>query len=81
MKKFNRKLIRGTTWALVGLLSVLGFSGCGRRGMVLEYGTPRPDYEADSITVERTKDDLKDDNENGRQDSTDKEVDVNLKTK
>ena len=28
MKKFNRKLIRGTNWALAGILSLLGFSGC-----------------------------------------------------
>ncbi|MDL2304152.1 radical SAM-associated putative lipoprotein [Bacteroides sp. OttesenSCG-928-D19] len=28
MKKLNRKLIRGTNWALAGLISLLGFSAC-----------------------------------------------------
>ncbi len=42
MKKFNRKLIRGTNWALAGLLSLLGFSSCGNQ--VEEYGTPHADF-------------------------------------
>lgn len=28
MKKLNRKFIRGTNWALAGLISLLGFSAC-----------------------------------------------------
>ena len=28
MKKLNRKLIRSTNWALAGIMSLLGFSGC-----------------------------------------------------
>jgi putative lipoprotein (rSAM/lipoprotein system) len=28
MRKFNRKFIKGTNWALAGLLSLLGFSSC-----------------------------------------------------
>ena len=42
MKKLNRKLIRGTNWALAGLLSLLGFSGCG--GMEVEYGSPTSNF-------------------------------------
>ena len=42
MKKLNRKLIRGTNWALAGLLSLLGFSSCGNQ--VEEYGTPHADF-------------------------------------
>lgn len=44
MKKLNRKLIHGTNWALAGLLSVLGFSGCGWGTQVEEYGTPHADF-------------------------------------
>jgi putative lipoprotein (rSAM/lipoprotein system) len=44
MKKINRKLIKGTNWALSGLISLLGFSSCGKiiddGGLVAEYGTP-----------------------------------------
>jgi len=47
MKRLNRKLIRGTNWALAGILSILGFSGCddvdGGGGMV-EYGTPTANF-------------------------------------
>ena len=43
MKKLNRKLIRGTNWALAGILSLLGFSGCN--GLIrVEYGSPNADY-------------------------------------
>ena len=42
MKKLNRKLIRGTNWTLAGLLSLLGFTGCGNQ--VEEYGTPHADF-------------------------------------
>ena len=41
MKKFNRKLIKGTNWALAGLMSFLGFSSCLP---MIEYGTPYADY-------------------------------------
>ena len=45
MKKLNRKLIRGTNWALAGLLSLLGFTGCGKDDngggeISVEYGSP-----------------------------------------
>ena len=49
MKKLNRKLIRGTNWALAGLLSLLGFTGCGKDdngggGMRVEYGVPSANF-------------------------------------
>ena len=43
MKKFNRKLIRGTNWALAGLLSLLGFSGCDKI-FQMEYGSPMANF-------------------------------------
>ena len=42
MKKLNRKFIKGTNWALAGLLSFLGFSSCESPD---EYGTPNPSAE------------------------------------
>jgi putative lipoprotein (rSAM/lipoprotein system) len=42
MKKMVRPLIKGANWALAGLLSLLGFSGCG--DSLIEYGTPHADY-------------------------------------
>jgi|GEM_PF-52715 len=48
MKKFNRKFIKGTNWALAGLMSFLGFSSCdnedGSGGGMVEYGTPHASY-------------------------------------
>ena len=49
MKKLNRKLIRGTNWALAGLLSLLGFTGCGKNdngggGISVEYGVPSANF-------------------------------------
>ena len=49
MKKFNRKLIRGTNWALAGLLSLLGFTGCGKDDngggeISVEYGVPSSNF-------------------------------------
>ena len=41
--KINRAFIKGTNWALAGLISVLGFSGCEKEARV-EYGTPNADY-------------------------------------
>ena len=44
MKRFKRKLIRGTNWALAGLLTMLGFSGgCSGIGVV-EYGSPSANF-------------------------------------
>ena len=40
-----RPFIKGTNWALVGLLSLLGFAGCGQdEEGVVEYGSPHADY-------------------------------------
>ena len=41
MKKLNRKFIKGTNWALAGLLSFLGFSSCEPTE---EYGSPYAEY-------------------------------------
>ena len=41
MKKLNRKFIKGTNWALAGLLSFLGFSSCAGAE---EYGSPHADF-------------------------------------
>ena len=46
MKIFKRKLIKGTNWALAGLMSLFGFScnGSSGGGAVCEYGTPHAEY-------------------------------------
>jgi putative lipoprotein (rSAM/lipoprotein system) len=49
MKKINRKFIRGTNWALAGLMSVLGFASCEKNSSdngdnVAEYGTPYAEF-------------------------------------
>ena len=49
MKKLNRKFIKGTNWALTGLMSFLGFSSCEKARMDMygtpaEYGTPHAEY-------------------------------------
>lgn len=55
MKKIGRKFLKGTNWALAGLLSFLGFSGCDIIGRV-EYGTPHAEYEVKgTITNEAGK--------------------------
>ncbi|MDR3194018.1 MAG: radical SAM-associated putative lipoprotein [Tannerella sp.] len=43
MKINYRPLIRGTNWALAGILSALGFPSCDREYRV-EYGTPYATY-------------------------------------
>jgi len=43
MKKIFRPLIKGTNWALAGILTMLGFSGCEFYGPV-EYGSPSANY-------------------------------------
>jgi putative lipoprotein (rSAM/lipoprotein system) len=42
MKKFNRKFIKGTNWALAGLISLIGYSSCEDEVNYPrdEYGTP-----------------------------------------
>jgi putative lipoprotein (rSAM/lipoprotein system) len=51
MKKMVRPLIKGTNWALAGLLSLLGFSGCG--DSVEEYGAPYADYTVKGTVVNK----------------------------
>lgn len=40
----NRNLLKKVNRVLVGLLGLLGFSGCGEEAGVLEYGTPYAGY-------------------------------------
>ncbi|MDR1114853.1 MAG: radical SAM-associated putative lipoprotein [Tannerella sp.] len=45
MKRFNRKFIKGTNWALAGLMSLFGFSSCNIIGIGgMEYGTPYAEF-------------------------------------
>ena len=44
MKKLNRKFIKGTNWALAGIMSAIGFSSCNVIHGPMEYGTPHADY-------------------------------------
>ena len=45
MKKLNRKFIKGTNWALAGLMSFLGFSSCDDvTKSAEEYGTPHAEF-------------------------------------
>ena len=41
MKKINRKFVKGTNWALAGLMSFFGFSSCVP---MYEYGTPHAEF-------------------------------------
>jgi putative lipoprotein (rSAM/lipoprotein system) len=51
MKKINRPLIKGTNWALAGILGLLGFSAC--ENDLLEYGTPFADYTVKGAVVNK----------------------------
>ncbi len=44
MKKLYRTLIKGTNWALAGLLTLLGFSGITSCDTKEEYGSPHATY-------------------------------------
>ena len=53
MKVFKRKVIKGTNWALAGLMSLLGLS-CSKLGfpdspVVCEYGTPHAEYQVHGV--------------------------------
>jgi len=50
--KINRAFIKGTNWALAGLISMLGFTGCEREGL-MEYGTPNADYTVKGSVVSK----------------------------
>lgn len=43
MKKFYRSFIKGTNWALAGLMGLLGFA-CSDDSHMAEYGTPLATY-------------------------------------
>jgi len=49
--KINRAFIKGTNWALAGLLSMLGFTGCILPQM--EYGTPNAKYTVKGTVVNK----------------------------
>ena len=52
--KINRAFIRGTNWALAGLISMLGFTtGCEKAESVVEYGTPNADYTVKGSVVNK----------------------------
>lgn len=42
MSKYKRKLIKGTNWALAGLMGLMGFTSCDAPAD--EYGTPWSSY-------------------------------------
>lgn len=50
--KINRAFIKGTNWALAGLLSILGFNNCDFEPRV-EYGTPNADYTVKGSVVDK----------------------------
>jgi len=50
--KINRAFIKGTNWALTGLISFLGFTGCEKENLV-EYGVPNADYTVKGAVVNK----------------------------
>jgi putative lipoprotein (rSAM/lipoprotein system) len=44
MKKIPRSFIKGTNWALGGLMALLGFAGAASCDTAEEYGSPHADY-------------------------------------
>lgn len=51
MKKIYRPLLKGTNWALAGILALLGFSSCESTE---EYGSPHAEYTVKgSVTDEK----------------------------
>lgn len=44
MKKMKRQFIKGTNWALAGLLGLLGFACSDDDDVPVEYGTPHANY-------------------------------------
>ena len=50
--KINRTFIKGTNWALAGLLGLLGFSNCVKEPLY-EYGTPHADYTVKGTVVNK----------------------------
>lgn len=52
MKKFNRAFIKGTNWALAGLLALIGFSSCEDVGKEM-YGVPWKGYAIKGTVVDK----------------------------
>ena len=50
--KINQVFITGVNWALAGIISMLGFSGCDKIGTE-EYGTPHADYTVKGAVVDK----------------------------
>ena len=51
--KINRKFIKGTNWALAGLLGLLGFSNCVIVDTRVEYGSPSVDYKVKGLVANK----------------------------
>ena len=51
--KINRAFIKGTNWALAGLISMLGFAGCRESEPIDEYGSPLADYTVKGAVVNK----------------------------
>ena len=49
--KINRAFIKGTNWALAGLIGLLGFTNCDDRST--EYGVPNADYTVKGTVVDK----------------------------
>ena len=52
--KIKRAFIKGTNWALAGLIGLLGFTRCDIVDPKLEYGTPNADYTVKGTVVDKT---------------------------
>jgi len=50
--KINRAFIKGANWALAGLISLLGFSGC-KKNVLEEYGVLNADYTVKGSVVNK----------------------------
>ena len=56
MKKIYRPFIKGTNWALAGLLGFLGFSACNNDGeepMAVAYGVPWASHAIKGVVVDK----------------------------
>lgn len=53
MKKTKRQFIKGTNWALAGLMGLLGFTDCSNDSPVDMYGTPWSRYHIKGTVVNK----------------------------
>jgi len=44
MKTNRREFIKSMNWALAGIMGLLGFAGCKKEQVYIEYGSPPADY-------------------------------------